>query len=93
MPLDRVAAGGDGQAGEETGETAEVGGTVGAVAERDVLDEFGLDTGLVDGAADGVGSHRHRGRDVEAATAGLRESGAGIGDEDCFAHGDSCLIG
>ena len=50
MPLDRVATGRHGQAGEEGGETAEVGGAVRAVAERDVLDEFGLDAGLVDRA-------------------------------------------
>ncbi len=93
VALDRVAAGGDGQAGEQRGEAPEVGGAVGTVAERDVLDEFGLDAGLVDRAADGVSRHRHRRRDVEAATAGLRESGAGIGDEYCFAHGKSCLIG
>ena len=87
MALDGVAAGGDGQAGEQTGEATEVGRAVGAVAERDVLDEFGLDAGLVDRAADGVGGHRHRGRDVEPAATGLGESGAGVGDEDCFTHG------
>ena len=46
MALDRGAAGGDGQAGEQTGQAGQVAGAVGAVAEVDVLDGLGLDARL-----------------------------------------------
>ena len=76
-------------ASSEAGEAAEVGGAVRPVAERDVLDGLGFDSRLLDRALDRMGRHRHRRRDVEAAASCLGKSGAGIGNEDCFAHGCS----
>ena len=49
MALDRGAAGGDREPGEQPGEPTEVAGTVSAVAELHVLDCLGLDTGALDG--------------------------------------------
>ncbi len=86
MTLDGVAAGGDGQTGEQPGQSTEVGRAVCAVAESDVFHGVGVDAGLLDGARDRMRRHRHGGRDVEATTARLGETGAGIGDEDCFTH-------
>ncbi len=86
MTLDGVAAGGDGQPGEQRGQPAEVGRAVCTVAEGDVFDGVGVDAGLLDSARDRVRRHRHGGRDVEATTARLGETGTGIGDEDCFTH-------
>ena len=86
MTLDGVAAGGDGQTGEQRREASEVRGAVATIAEGDVFDQFGLDAGPLDSAADRMRGHRHGGCDVEATTAGLGETGTGIGDEDCFTH-------
>ena len=57
-----------------------------AIAEIAVLDIVLVDAGALDGVLDGVGRQRHRRGDVESAAAGLRQPGAGIGNDDGFTH-------
>ena len=84
--VDGHARGGDRQTGQEARLARDVAAAVRDVAHEHVLDGLGLDAGLGDRVLHGVGGNGDGGGNIESATGRFGQAGAGVRDNDSFAH-------
>ena len=77
-----------GQASEKRGIASDIGRSVRDIAHQAIIDKTAFHARFCDRMFDRMRRHRHRRGDVEATAARLGEPGAGIRNNDSFAHDD-----